>query len=529
MALALLYRVVMKRMIFFRASSAAFIWLSLAPSSYAEPARGARPEPGWSTGPKLQLEQKINVVPEKDAPELLLREKARLRSENLGERRGIRGDDDLRNYLQGHGGDPGAIGRLAERGKGKPVDGRALPKAINAANQSARDARVRIESLLKQEHVDGDQLRSLQEIMVWRSLAYNSSTLAHGSFGPKDGPNEVIAKAARDGLLAAIDRSFSVGDRLAESVKSQDKSKFLKLDDFKDLHWDTVRFLPDGMVQKEREVRTWSFGSGFGVAGSENNRGIVSPMNPSLQEARQKRGLPATESVLDSRIRASQNLLDRLTDSKDWSKTVSENPLLLIGASEYALHNEHWFRDGNGRTESLATLPLSRAAGFPLPIEYDQLSGDFRLAAQKWGGTRLDMYEFLAKGAQATERFAKAALSVIGGDKIVSTLTDRGTVASVLEAKGGERSLMVMMPVTHAHGAEGDIAKVAEKDAELKELIERDRIVTAGGAFEPKKLKLELSVNGRENQWQRVDARAVNQFASRYDWWSTAEPIFKVL
>jgi hypothetical protein len=487
---------------------------TLAPRAQAAKARPA----SISTGPKLALEHQIDAADEAQLPSLLRREEARLRSMRRGEARGIRPDGDLRNYLTGYNGLPGAIQKLREK-----VGDRARPTAAEERarwNEIARGARDRMNALLAGAGLNSHEVASVAELMVWRGLSYNSSTLAHGSFGPGWGGNVDLQAAARQGLLAAVDQSFRLSERLKDAVEHEDRARFFRAQDVHDLHAANLSRFPADLPQIEPgRVRDWTFGSGFGVAAARNNRGIVVPASV------RDRG---NGSVLEWRVRMADRLLQRLTSRPGWAQSIKEQPLFLLGATEYALHNEHWYRDGNGRSESLLNYPLARAAGFPVPLEYDQHSGAFRLAVQRWGGTRHDLYEFLAQGALAAERFLGTLLPVMGRGRIVSTQAERGTVASVVKEPGGERSLLVMVPITHAQGPDGDLERARVADPELAELMGRGRLVSTGPDIDPRQFKVQVAVNGRENAWVDVQPTTVHEWPERYPWWRTAEPIYKV-
>src|SRR5205814_621556 len=101
-----------------------------------------------------------------------------------------------------------------------------------------------------------------------------------GSFGAGWGANPELASAAREGLLSAVDQSFRLGDRLSGAVAERDRARFLRVKDIHDVHAASLSKFPANLPQIEPgQVRTWTFGSGFGVASRDNNRGIVTPMN----------------------------------------------------------------------------------------------------------------------------------------------------------------------------------------------------------------------------------------------------------
>jgi hypothetical protein len=324
-------------------------------------------------------------------------------------------------------------------------------------------------------------------MMVWRGLAYNSSTLAHGSFGPGEPGNVELQNKARTGLVAAVRESFKLGERLGEAVRRK-SGRFIRWDDLRSLQATALKELP---IKEPGEVRHFNFAApinSFGVhyPRLHGDSGEVHQMWLKLEQPN--------------------------------AKSAAERPLTFMARTLYWLHNVHPFGDGNGRTEVLSGWSMARATGFPLPLEFDQGAGRFKLAASKWGGTRTDLKRFIARGALGTERFVKTLLPVLGRDRIESSHTDHGAVSMVTRSPEGKRHLVVMFPVNHARQPDGELQAEANKN----------RIVVTGGAFDPKGMQINISIDGKHNPWNKVSPVAVNQWERRYPWWTTVEPIYKV-
>lgn len=443
----------------------------------------------WSDGPTLLLKHRIlNAKPQTQA-QRYREARLRLKAIEWGQRSTITTVEDVRNFLAGAEGKQGAIAELKARlgANPKPV-AVVSPKLIKAATTS----RERVSNLLRTSGVDAAGQSMLAEMMVWRGLAYNSSTLAHGSFGPKDAGNEELQLKAKLGLERAIARSFSLGERLQRAAN--DPRASLSWNDVKELQAEAVREFPEKEPGKVREVNfTWPVNS-FGVHW-ENLHGEKGQVAKFEQRLAKSAG------------RGGQTPLVR-------------NPIGVMARTLYWLHNVHPFRDGNGRTEVLLAWSMARGAGYPLPLEFDSLSGEFKLAATKWGGAPSDLRSFLAKGALGTERFVRKLLPVLDGGKLVSTHSDHGAVGSVVAPRSGrgDRSLVVMFPVTFAKTL----------DPELESEAGKNRVVMTGDRFDPKGVKIQIAIDGKHNAWQTIEPAAVNHWTERYPWWKTVEPIYKV-
>ncbi len=450
--------------------------------------RMARPTADhWSDGPTLLLKHKVATSRAKNPANAYVRTRARLRAMNWGKNKAaINVNDDMYNSLNGFGTQAGMVKELkAHKGQHKPTVHRRHGKLIKAAHTS----RDRVAKLLKQHGVTGEQQNMLAEMMVWRGLAYNSSTLAHGSFGPKDTGNADLQLKAFNGLNAAIASSFKLGTRLQQAVKAKSKT-FVSWKDITHLQSVAIKAFPEKEPGKVRTVNfTWPVNS-FGT----------------------------DKAALPGQVARFQKFLEP-TNGKGYnrSKAFSKNPLRFMSTTLYWLHNVHAFRDGNGRTEQLMNWSMAKAAGFPLPLDYDQASGRFKLAATMWGGTQRDLQSFIAKGALGTERFARKLMPHLAGQKIVSNHTDHGAVGMVTAGKG-QRNLMVMLPVTHARKMDSDLLSEQGKN----------RVVHTGSSFDPKKVTIQIAINGRHNNWQTIKPAAVNHWNNRYPWWKTVEPMFKV-
>jgi hypothetical protein len=363
----------------------------------------------------------------------------------------------------------------------------AYGRGTRKLTQAALASRERVARLLDESGIRGQQQNRLAEMMVWRGLAYNSSTLAHGSFGPKEPGNVELQGKARNGLVAAVRASFKLGQRLGEAVK-QKSGRFIRWDDIKDLQAVALKELP---IKNPGEVRHFNFAWPVNTFGVHHPRlhgdsGEVHQMWAKLE--------------------------------KPNARSAAERPLTFMARTLYWLHNIHPFTDGNGRTEVLSNWSMARATGFPLPLEYDQGSGRFKLAASKWGGTRTDLKRFIARGALGTERFVKALLPVLGRDKIESSHTDHGAVSMVTRSQDGKRHLVVMFPVNHAR----------QSDKELSTEASKNRIAFTGTTFDPRSVQINVTVDGKHNPWKKVSPVAVHKWDKRYPWWTTVEPIYKV-
>jgi hypothetical protein len=456
-------------------------------------ARARRPgnEP-WSDGPTLAVKAGYGEGKRKSAANLLSKALLRLRALEWGQGRSIPIVDDMLNFLRGSNGRPGYVHELWEK--------RAQLRGHVAASrrQLHRDAdasRGRLTHALADAGFVGQDRLRLAELLVWRNLAYNSSTLAHGSVAPGGAEDEATEARARAGLENAVLASFRLSRRLEEAVAHNDPSRFLHLSDTIDIHGAELAAFPEKEPGKFRRTNfTWPRNS-FGVDWwrIHGSNGEAAQFQRMLEQPRGK------------------------VRPLDWFR---RRPLNFSARALYWIHNVHPYRDGNGRNEVLMSWPLARAAGFPLPPQYDSASGAFKAAATKWGGTPLDLHDLLARGALASERFFHTLRPLIAGTRFVSLHTQKGLVAGVVANRGGrnERSLLVMFPVTHA----------ADPDPELTDEAKAGRLTMTGGSFDPGQITIEYAINGRHNTWQRVRPQAVQSWDARYPWWSTAEPIFKI-
>ncbi len=451
--------------------------------------RMARPSGDhWSDGPTLLLKHKVARSRAKNPANAYVHARARLRAMNWGKNRAaINVHEDMYNFLNGHGASKGAVQELkAQKGQHKPTTHRRFGKLVKAAHGS----RDRVAKLLKSHGISGDQQNLLAEMMVWRGLAYNSSTLAHGSFGPKDKGDGDLQQKAFEGLNNAIASSFKLGNKLQRQVKAKSHT-FVSWKDITNLQSVAIKAFPEKEPGKVRTVNfTWPVNS-FGT----------------------------DKAALPGQVNRFQKFLEGKTVGKGYnrSKAFSRNPLRFMSTTLYWLHNVHAFRDGNGRTEQLMNWSMAKGAGFPLPLDYDQASGNFKLAATKWGGNQRDLQSFIAKGALGAERFARKLVPHLKGQKIVSNHTDHGAVGMVT-AGNGQRNLMVMLPVTHAR----------KMDADLQAEQGKNRVVHTGKSFDPSRVTIQIAINGRHNAWKTVKPAAVNSWNNRYPWWKTVEPMFKV-
>ncbi|HJZ84179.1 MAG TPA: Fic family protein [Polyangia bacterium] len=460
-------------------------------------ARVARPSgAAWSDGPTLYLKQQVAAGMGQDNS-LPRREKLRLRALDWGSGETIPINQDLRNYLAGHGNQQGALAELWAARRAASGTSRAMAERRQLLVQ-AHESRQRVQSALRTLGFESADQDRLAELMVWRNLAYGSSTLAHGSTAPGGPANEDAQRRARDGLRDAVAKSFVLGDRLAHAAALQDGGQFLHFADMLSLHAEAAKGFPDKEPGQVRWVNfEWPFNS-FGVD------------YPRLHGR-------------DGEIARFERFLRSGSSTGPKGRPVSaftRQPLQVMARSLYWLHNIHPFRDGNGRTEVLTGWALARGAGYPLPIEYDQASGDFRLAATKWGGTALDLRDFLARGALASERFLNALRPLLEDRRVLSVHTDQGAVGTVVARRSGsgERSLLVMLPVTHA----------LANDSELSAEVKRGRAVLTGGSFDPEQITIEFAVDGKHGQWRTLRPAAIHDWDARYPWWSTAEPVFQI-
>jgi len=441
--------------------------------------RAARPV-GGSDGPTLYWQHKVASQGPQSPKEMLRRSRLRLKALQWGENKTIPINQELRQTLAGAVVELGRLTSSSSKG--------SYYTRTRDLKREALASKDRVHTLLTRAGITTDDQRSrLAEMMVWRGLAYNSSTLAHGSFGPQDGGNQELQQKARDGLSASIGHSFKLGRRLHGAVTRRN-GRFLRWDDIRELQAIAIKDFPEKEPGEVRHVNfAWPMNS-FGVHHPRlhGNGGEVHKLWAQLE--------------------------------RDRGGAFAQSPLTFMGRTLYWLHNIHPFRDGNGRTEVLLNWTLAQAAGFPLPLEYDQGSGKFKLAATKWGGTRNDLTRFVARGALGTERFVKALLPVLGGDRIVSSHTDHGAVSMVTRSRTGREHLVVMFPVTHARSS----------DADLRSEQNRNRLVVCGERFDPSRIKVRVAIDGKHNPWQTVSATAVHKWDQRYPWWSTAEPMFKI-
>ena len=453
--------------------------------------RALRPaNESWSDGPTLYLKHKIRTTRAKNPAVPYFHAKAKLRAMKWGQKAGITINEDAFNFLNGANGKAGAVAELrSQKGQHSAA---SVSRKFGKLTKAAMTSRTRVGTILSKNGFVGAQQNMLAEMMVWRGLAYNSSTLAHGSFGPKDAGNAELQQKAERGLNNAIVASFKLGARLQTAVAKKDKT-FLRWQDIIKLQSTAIKDFPEKEPGQVRKVNfTWPVNS-FGVTWENlhGQKGQVARFQKFLEPAKNNR-----------------------------STGFAKNPLRFMSTTLYWLHNVHAFRDGNGRTEVLANWSMAKAAGFPLPLDYDQGSGKFKLTATKWGGTMRNMHTFVAQGALGTERFVRKLMPHLAGHKIVSNHTDHGAVGMVTaQSKGaGQRNLMIMLPVTHAR----------KMDAELKSEQGKNRVVHTGSSFDPSKVTIQIAVNGRHNEWKTVKPAAVNQWNRRYPWWTTVEPMYKV-
>jgi hypothetical protein len=117
-----------------------------------------------------------------------------------------------------------------------------------------------------------------------------------------------------------------------------------------------------------------------------------------------------------------------------------------------------------------------------------------------------------------TERFARRLVPLLRGSTIVSNHTDHGAVGMVTSSTGGQRHLLVMFPVTHAR----------KMDTELQAERGKNRVVMTGSSFDPRKVRIQIAIDGKHNTWKTVTPSAINRWNRRYPWWTTVEPIYKV-
>jgi hypothetical protein len=439
----------------------------------------------WSDGPTLYWKHKVATG--SDPRAIYRHSRLRLKALKWGTNMTIPTFSDMKNYLEGFGGTSGALAQLKQRMTSSTATRGTVQRRLVQHQRAALASKDRVAALLGERGITGEQCNRLAEMMVWRGLAYNSSTLAHGSFGPEDTANYALQRKARDGLDAAIGESFKLGRRLKAAVAGD--GRFLRWDDIRNLQGIAIKDFPD---KEPGQVRSLNF------AWPMNSFGVHYPR------------LHGDDGEV-------HKLWARLEKNK--AKVFAKNPLSFMGRTLYWLHNVHPFRDGNGRTQVLLNWSMAQAAGFPLPLEYDQASGRFKLAATKWGGARSDLTRFIAMGAIGTERFVKKLLPVLGkGAQIESSHTNRGAVSMVTRSSDGQRHLLVMVPVTHAKAMDPELA------AEQK----KNRVVLTGATFDPQKLRLKVAVGGKQNPWQDVAPAAVHTWDTRYPWWTTVEPIFKV-
>ena len=468
------------------------VLLATAPGARADRASRLQ-RPGvesCSDGPTLLWKHKVSTAGPNGAPQLYRQSKLRLKALQWGESATITVNDDLKNYLTGANGTTGLSTGALEQLRQRVAASGARPAALQAPGKRlfsvALSSRERLSGLLSRQGIEGQQRNLLAEMMVWRNLAYHSATLAHGSFGPDDPGDGALQEKARDGLDAAVAASFTLGRRISQGGQGQ-----LRWQDITHLQGTAIKDFPEKEPGQVRNVNfTWPVNS-FGVH------------HPTLHGA-------------DGQVARFTKFLE--AGGGERSKALGKNPLGFMARTLYWVHNIHPFRDGNGRTEVLLGWSLARAAGYPLPLDYDQSSGAFKLAATKWGGTRSDLRGFLAQGALGTERFARKLLPLLRGGKIVSSHTDHGAVGMVTSSTAGQRNLLVMFPVTHAR----------QMDKELQAEQGKNRVVLTGSTFDPASVRIEIAIDGKHNRWQTVTPAAINRWNRRYPWWTTVEPIYKV-
>jgi hypothetical protein len=448
----------------------------------------------WSDGPTQLLKYQVRKAlssPTRSTSKWCSLAKTRLESLRWGDQMTIPTVDDVKNYLAGCNGTQGAIKDLEQKLAGQP----AVTPSRERLTKVALGSRQRLQALFTTHGLDASQQNLLADLMIGRTLAYNSNTLSHGSTSPTAGAQKDVQDLARKGLDNAVATAFSLGKRISEGLTSNDSTKAWGWTDMQKLHVATTTgfnlTLSTG-AGFQGNPRDWNFGwpkNTFGVdwqklhydAQGRSGRGIVHEFYTQLE-----------------------------TDRGQSQHPLSTKPLSFIAKNMYWIHNIHPFCDGNGRTEMLTGWTLAKGAGFPLPFELDMSSGEFKLAATKWGGSVADTEQLLSKGAIKAEVFAKRLLPLFGGAKIVSNHVDQGAVATVV-SKDQQRTAMVMFPVTFAKAM----------DAELKAEKDKNRVVLTGERFDPMQIK--IKVGG-----QVIAPTLVHRWDARYPWWSTVEPIYKV-
>src|SRR5262249_6335113 len=146
-------------------------------------ARVARPSgAAWSDGPTLYLKQQVAAGMGQDNS-LPRREKLRLRALDWGSGETIPINQDLRNYLCGQVNQQGGLAELGAARRAASGTSRAMAERRQLLVQ-AHESRQRVQSALRTLGFESADQDRLAELMVWRNLAYGSSTLAHGSTAP---------------------------------------------------------------------------------------------------------------------------------------------------------------------------------------------------------------------------------------------------------------------------------------------------------------------------------------------------------